>query len=153
MHLEYAHGDEDALRFNSAWCGFCHALDDAIDGEKIEAEAFVTEMLESLQVFSSNPFYQKHKHELMPLIVQSASAFLDSHRWELSNNDLERRHANVLRIFYDCVVDHVAYITSGYDFNRLRELSKKWRDRIWQDVNSDAPSEQIEPWKTSDGQT
>jgi hypothetical protein len=146
MHRDFSHGNEDALRFNSAWCGFCHALDDVVDGEPIDAEAFISEMLEALQVFAGNAFFQQHKHELLPLIIQSANAFLDSHRWEMSENALERQHANVLRIFYDCVVDHVAYITSGYDFNRLRYLSKKWRDRIWQEVNSPDASPTLEPW-------
>jgi hypothetical protein len=151
MHRDFSNGNDEARKFNSAWCGFCHALDDVVDGEEINAEAFVAEMLESLQAFSNNEFYQEHKHELLPLIIQSANAFLDSFRWELSENEMERRHANVLRIFYDCVVDHVAYITSGYDFSRLRFLSKKWRDRIWQDVNADEPSAQNEPWIDQNG--
>ena len=146
-HDELSFGDPHAREFSAMWSAFCHMIDDVIDGEKIKAEGFVEELIRVIGEFSFNPFYQKHRCELFPLIIQSASAFMDSYRWEDSPDHLKHNHANALRSFYDCVNYQVAYISSGYDFGKMRTLTKKWRDFIWVDVNADGADALDQPWR------
>ena len=147
FHDEISFGNAHARAFTGMWSSFCHLIDDVVDGEKIDAAGFVTELMRAIEAFSFNPFYLQYKRELYPLIVQSASAFLDSYRWEHSPETLQATHANALRVFYDCVNYHVAYICSGNDFNKMREVTERWRDFVWSDVNTDGMANLSEGWR------
>ena len=149
LHIDYANGNPDALKFNAMWTRFCHALDDIVDGEKLNRDGIVWVMMSTLLEMGKNKFFHQNCAELSGLIIQATNTYLDSCVWEKSTSPSERAHANVLRIYYDMVVDHVAFITSGRDFARLRYLSHKWRSRVWADMNSQEASEvdNIEFWK------
>jgi len=146
-HDAVSFGDPDARELSAMWSSFCHALDDVIDGEALDTEGFSAEMVRALGAFSFNPFYQKHKHELWGLIVQSISYYMESDRWRYSQNPDEVKHANAMRAFYDCVNYQIGYIASGYSFEKMRVLTKQWRDFIWKDVNADGVGVVDEPWR------
>jgi len=146
-HKELSFGDPHAEEFSCMWSSFCHMIDDVVDKEEIDPVGFVSELIRVIDAFSFNPFYLQHKRELHALIVQSASAFLDSFRWAESGETLQTTHANALRAFYDCVNYQVAYISSGYNFDKMRKLTQKWRDFNWIDVNASGVTAWDERWK------
>jgi len=146
-HDAISFGDPDAREFSAMWSSFCHVLDDVIDGEELNTEGFIKEMVRAITAFSFNPFYQKHKRELHGLIIQASSAFLDSQRWRYSQVSNEAKHANAMRAFYDCVNYHIAYISSGYNYDRMRAVTIQWRDFIWKDVNAEGVGVVDESWR------
>ena len=130
-HDELSFGDPHAREFSAMWSSFCHMFDDVIDGENITPEGFVSELIRIIGVFSFNPFYEQHKVELFPLIVQAANAFLDSWRWADETDRLKHNHANALRTFYDCVNYQVAYISKiGSHLDNAKRLNEMGYGRV-----------------------
>lgn len=107
-------GDRDAIQFCWLFFRWVHWLDDTIDADKPwTAEEAGRLNLEALMVFASNPFFQRHKERLTPLIIAACRAYGDSEAWKDRRSDVkDRRAADVLKSFYNEVFWHAGYLVA-----------------------------------------
>lgn len=118
--------DEGAMKFCTSFVAWCHWIDDLVDRDKLWLPRDTVNVnLDALIAFSENPFFQKHKHQLLPLIIQSFRAYADSNEWEKRDNIRDRRAADIIKSTYHEVVWHVAYIVGGWE--HLRDVTKHCR--------------------------
>lgn len=117
----------DAVRFCDVFVEHCHVLDDIIDKDRpVTDERLIKSQIEMMLELTHNPFFVTNKNYLMPLIVQSFNAWLDSNLWEKHKDLRFQRAADVLKGFYHEVVYGVIFLCSGFD--GLRKATKENRD-------------------------
>lgn len=120
-------GDVNALEFCRHFVAWCHLIDDVADGElKAGLEAYVWLNLRMMEIFSANPFWQKHRGQLMPVIIASVRAWLDSEEWKRRDGLREQIVAEVIKSQYQDVIWQVAYLCGGWE--HLQKVTAKWRD-------------------------
>ncbi len=120
-------GNEDAYRFCTTFVSHCHVLDDIIDGDKeITDEELIKSEVQMMMALVANPFFAENKTYLMPLIIQSFNAWLDSNNWESSKDEKLQRASDVLKGYYHEVVYGAIFLCSGYE--ALRKVTKKNRE-------------------------
>lgn len=125
--LEATGGNEDAWRFVELFCERCHFLDDVIDGDKEFTDVdLVQSELAMMLAFSTNPFWAKHGSFLIPLIIASYNAWLDSNEWAESKDPVKKCHSDVVKSFYHEVVFACVYLCGGWA--KLREFTQKHRE-------------------------
>lgn len=129
-YAEIAHGNADAQSLLIAWAGFCHTIDDAIDQDKTpDPEIIVAQMLHWTEVVAENAFFKQNQATLTAFVMASANVFIDSARWEKSDDEKRKKYANAYRSFWCEMVYHVAYLVGGY--GHMREMSQRYRDMAW----------------------
>jgi len=72
-----------------------------------------------------NPFFEKHKHRLIPVIVTGINAWLDANALE-KGTDNDKVFAYVLRDWYAELIAYVIYLTRGRDY--MRSVSMQVRN-------------------------
>lgn len=113
---ELVRGNTDAAAFLGSFFDWVHFLDDVVDGEADRDPKAVCEInLTFLLTVTQNPFYLAHSAKLMPLIVQGALAWIDSHLWHTDLDDRKRVTSDVLKGYYHEVFWHAAFICGGWD--------------------------------------
>lgn len=132
-------GNDDAKAFLSAYIGFSHMIDDAVDGDLAgNAERAAYEALNFITHCSFNPFYEKHKAVLFPIITVGINAWLDSDI-AAKHPDKRIRHASdVLKSAHADIAMFIANQVGGYA--HMREVSKMWRT-----FDFDQPQEEEKP--------
>lgn len=120
-------GDQHATEFLHAFLHFVHLIDDVIDGQKPhgDAEYVLLVHLEMLRILSFNPFWEKHKVSLFPIVLQSVRAYADSNRWATRPDFRDRASSDVLKSQYQDVWFHVAYLCGGY--SHMARISDQFR--------------------------
>lgn len=113
-------GHSAAADFCEVFVSWCHWIDDVVDADREwTAEALIQLNCFALpRTLATNPFFQKHKASLLPLIVQGFAAYLDSELFRQRPGVEDRRAAEVLKSFYHEVVWHIAYLLGGWDHSR-----------------------------------
>ena len=119
-------GDHEAVRFIVDFADIYELFDDLIDKDKPIEDAHVIRVLfKALIEYPMNPFFDRNKVHLMPIIVTGLNAWLDA-------NDLEKRErddkvlAFVLRTIYAELIFYIIYLTRGRDY--LRSVSLDVRE-------------------------
>ena len=108
-------GNEDAYRFCTTFVSHCHVLDDIIDRDKpITDEQLIESEMQMMVVLVANPFFVENRTYLMPLIIQAFNAWLDSNKWEKSDDEKLQRASDVLKGYYHEVVYGAIYLCTGY---------------------------------------
>jgi hypothetical protein len=101
-------------------------LDDAVDGELagngeragVTAMNFVMNLL-------VNPFVEKYKGSLIPIMVQGINTWQDANI-AAKHEDIRIRFASdILKSVHSDIVFQVAYHVGGWD--HMREVSRLWR--------------------------
>ena len=108
-------GDLDAEEFCLAFLAWCHLIDDSLDGEmgKWSHRQIMRVGLMAVTAFAANPFYQQHRADLWPLVLNSFAAYGDS-----ENGQHDPRMREVLKTQYQEVFLHVARLAGGWEFYR-----------------------------------
>lgn len=115
IFADVTQGDKHALEFLQMFLRWVHLIDDTIDGDRKDHPEYIVGVnLEFCRVLSFNPFWEKHKVSLFPIILQSARAFGDSIRWAERSDFRDRASADVLKSQYQDVWFHVAFLVGGY---------------------------------------
>ena len=124
---EMARGDQGALEFLRAFYLYAHNLDDLIDQDKKPAAAFsIWSHMALLAEVAANPFFQKHRDFLLPVVWMSALAFVASEDRKNGADVLERITAQVLKSEYVNVFLAVCFCIGG--FEHALAMSRKYRE-------------------------
>ncbi|WP_019558468.1 hypothetical protein [Thioalkalivibrio sp. ALE12] len=118
--------NEDAVRFILDWADACELFDDIVDRDKEIPEEHAVRVL--FNVFTElpiNPFFDRFKYQLIPLLVTGINAWLDANRLERGSEN-DRVFAYVMRDYYMEFVSFVIYLTRGRDV--MRSLSMEIRE-------------------------
>ncbi|WP_018865142.1 hypothetical protein [Thioalkalivibrio sp. ARh3] len=118
--------NEDAVRFILDWADACELFDDIVDRDKAIPEEHAVRVL--FNVFTElpvNPFFDRFKYQLIPLLVTGINAWLDANTLE-RGSESERVFAYVMRDYYMEFVSFVIYLTRGRDV--MRALSMEIRE-------------------------
>lgn len=114
--------DRDAVDFILDFGEVCEVWDDLIDRDKpIPPERINDLFMMLLTEFPLNPFFERYKRLLIPIMVTGINAWLDA-------NELEKGSANqqvfsyVLRDWYMELVAFVIYLTRGREAMRQHSL-------------------------------
>jgi hypothetical protein len=122
---QVCNGDEDAVRFLSAWQIYVNAIDDIVDGDVPRRAACRSHGMAN-ELYSC-PFYRKHEARLQLLVQLITCAYQDSEELIEKTVNLPREYAlqlsDVLRHAGAEMVRAVAYLTGGW--NNLRKWSMK----------------------------
>jgi hypothetical protein len=93
-------------------------FDDVWDGDKPIGPEFTERVLFNvLTEIPLNPFFDRFKANLIPLIISGINAWLDANRLEKGDPN-ERVFAYVLRDWYMEFVSFVIYLTRGREYMR-----------------------------------
>lgn len=115
-------GDARAVQFIVDFADACELFDDLIDRDReIEADHVTRVLFNLLTELPLNPFFDKWKGQLIPLIITGINAWLDANA--LENGDAnDKVFAYVLRDWYMEFVSFVIYLTRGRDAMRAVSL-------------------------------
>jgi hypothetical protein len=112
----------DAVTFARILYRFIHLLDDLFDHDRERsAEDVALTFFGLLDHVSSNPFYQAHKNEILPILFSSAKAWAASERLRKSENVQEQLAAEVLKSQYQDVFFQIATLAGGIEFGHQWE--------------------------------
>lgn len=118
--------DPYAVQFIVQFSDACELFDDLIDKDKPIADDHVTRVLFVLLTeMPMNPFFDRHKASLVPVIVTGINAWLDANTLEKGTQN-DRVFAYVLRDWYAELIAFVIYLTRGREY--LREVSMDVRN-------------------------
>jgi len=130
LNAVVCNGNAEAHQFNSLWYTYCHNIDDLIDGDNgpISAEAKLEIFAVAAALYNCN-FYRQHQAALYPIVLMVTNAYADSVKWEDSDQDHQRKMADVLRMAGNEMYNAVALITGGWQ--HMRSVSSEIRDQDW----------------------
>lgn len=118
--------DPHAINFILIFSDACELFDDLIDKDKPIEDAHVTRVLFSLFTeLPLNPFFDRYKQQLIPILVTGINAWLDANKLERGTEN-DKVFAYVLRDWYMEFVSYVIYLLRGRDY--MREVSMDVRN-------------------------
>lgn len=110
--------DMDAIAFLVQFGDFCEVIDDLWDGDKEVTRDDITRILfVALTEMPLNPFFDRHKGRLIPIMITGINAWLDANALE-EGGENDRVFSYVLRDWYAELISFVIYLTRGRDFMR-----------------------------------
>ena len=119
-------GDQDAIDWFLDYCHVCELFDDFIDRDRPITDENITKTLYKLLVgMPLNPFFDRFKGQLCPLITTGINGWLDANELERSKLIDDRIRAFTLRDRYMEVLAFIIVLARGWDF--LREHSQDIR--------------------------
>jgi hypothetical protein len=111
-------GDMGALWFIRQFGDVCEVFDDLVDKDKPVTDADLARTLFAvLTEMPLNPFFDKHKHQLIPIIVTGINAWLDANTLEKGSEN-DRVFSYVLRDWYAELIAYIIYLCRGRDYMR-----------------------------------
>ena len=111
-------GDEAAIAFIVQFFDFCEVIDDIWDADKPVTREDATRILFAmLTELPLNPFFDRFKHQLVPIMVTGINAWLDANDLE-RGSDNDKAFAYVLRDWYAELIAFVIYLVRGRDYMR-----------------------------------
>ena len=141
---EMARNDEAAFSFLSTFYLWVQSQDDLIDRDKpVDVKHAIGFNLGLLDTFAANPFFQKHRAFLMPVIIVSALAYIASEDFKRKTEVLDRITAQVLKSQYLDVFLAVCYCVGGFD--HAVAMSAKYRDYSFDDEKPTGATEATAP--------
>lgn len=117
--------DIHAVNFLLTIGNVAEVWDDLIDGDKeVTPDALNRTFMSVLTQLPLNPFFDKHKFQLVPLMVTGINTWQDSDLLA-KGNETDKAMAYVLRDWYVELVMFVVYLLHGYD--AMRKVSMEAR--------------------------
>lgn len=111
-------GDPNAIAFLNQFGDFCEVIDDLWDGDKEVTKADLTRILfVALTEMPLNPFFDRFKGQLIPVMVTGINAWLDANELE-QGDDNDKVFAYVLRDWYAELIAFVIYLARGREYMR-----------------------------------
>lgn len=130
--VEVANGDAEALIFLRGYLELGHRIDDIIDCDNVTSEHIIQTFLLMLNFLSLNPFYNRYREILYPLLAASLNSYGTSVHWEKSPEAHKRVMADQLRAAGVQVLEFTALICGGpRGLERMRLLSPRLRENSW----------------------
>lgn len=118
-------GDRDAIEFLLSVFSAAEFFDDVIDGDvELDKKTAVHVLFDLLVDLPLNPFFERHKLQLIPIVIVGINAWLDANVLE-QGSDNDKALAYVLRDLYMELLSLVVYLTRGQAY--LREHSVEMR--------------------------
>ncbi|BDQ35934.1 hypothetical protein SYK_02940 [Pseudodesulfovibrio nedwellii] len=121
-------GDLGAVQFVNDIGFISHVWDDLVDGDSPTVDNVNKAFWLALVGLKENPFYQRHRAELVPLMRSYINCWLDSNIME-RGNDHAKSVAFVLRDMVSDIVCQCAYLVGGYDW--MRQVSPQIREVVF----------------------
>ncbi|RBO54778.1 hypothetical protein DSD19_04535 [Rhodovulum sp. BSW8] len=114
--------DEFAVQFIVTFSDVCEVFDDLWDGDKpVTRDDLSRTLFNCLAEIPINPFFDRFKQQLVPIIITGINAWLDANALENGNRN-DRVFAYVLRDWYMELIAFVIYLTRGRDHMRRVSL-------------------------------
>jgi hypothetical protein len=111
-------GNDDALRFLAQFGDICELFDDLIDKDKpVPDEHVIRVLFTCLTEMPVNQYFERHKYQLIPIIITGINAWLDANHLERGSRN-DRVFAYVLRDWYVELIAYVIYSLRGKDYMR-----------------------------------
>lgn len=111
-------GDINAVWFVRQFGDICEVFDDLVDKDKPVTDADIARTLfVCLTELPLNPFFDKYKHQLIPVIVTGINAWLDANVLEKGSQN-DRVFSYVLRDWYAEIIAYCIYLCRGRDYMR-----------------------------------
>jgi hypothetical protein len=108
----------NAVWFVQQFGDICEVFDDLVDKDKPVTEADLARTLfVCLTELPLNPFFDKYKWQLVPIIVTGINAWLDANRLEKGSQN-DRVFSYVLRDWYAELIAYVIYLCRGREYMR-----------------------------------
>lgn len=115
-------GDADAVDFIVSFAAVCEVWDDLIDKDKpIEDDDIHNAFWILLTELPLNPFFDRFKTNLIPLLISGINAWMDANELEGNGSGNDHVFSYVLRDWYMEFVSFVIYLTRGREY--MREVS------------------------------
>jgi hypothetical protein len=110
-----ANGNNHAFDFIWRCWNFCHIIDDLVDkDESVTINEIAREIFLFIQMISLNPFFQLHKHSLLPLILNACDGWVAGERAASQG----KRYSAVLKCSDFVIYSHVAFLVGGWEHMR-----------------------------------
>ena len=117
-----ANGNECAFDFIWRCWNFFHLLDDLIDKDKpVTIQETSRELFLFTQTIALNPFFQEHKHSLLPMILNACNGWIAGEEVSESN----KQYAPVLKCSDFNIYSHVAFLIGGWE--HMRHVDSRFR--------------------------
>lgn len=121
MIADVSRGNQAAQVFLTAWCSFCHALDDLVDRDKpVDANKHTLHLLSFMFQVSHNEFYQANRQGFEALMAAAAMGWLEA------NERHGKPEAVFLKEQWFEVFFYAALLLGGWA--HAREMSAKYRE-------------------------
>lgn len=119
-------GNDDAVQFILAFAEVCEVWDDLIDKDKpIDDDRINSVFWTLLAEMPLNPFFDRFKANLIPILSTGINAWLDANELEKRGTENDLVFAYVLRDWYMEFVSFVIMLTRGRAY--MREVSMEVR--------------------------
>lgn len=117
-------GDRDAIEFLLIAFNAAEFFDDVVDGDKDVRAQAPSVLLSMIADLPLNPFFDKYKHSLIPLLIAGSNAWQDANVLE-QGSDNDKAMAYVLRDWYMELLAFVVYLTRGNEYLRKTSLEMR----------------------------
>lgn len=118
--------DPNAIEFVVQFADVCEVFDDLIDKDKpVTDEDLIRVLFAVLTEMPVNPFFDRHKYQLVPVIITGINAWLDANKLERGGPN-DQVFSYVLRDWYMELVALVIYLARGRD--QMRAVSLQVRE-------------------------
>ena len=122
-YLEWFLGNEYAVECALVLMNACELWDDLIDQDKEISTGQVHTAFTGIFVeLTVNPFWQKSRLFLEPLIIQAINAWLDANELERASTRVERNQAFHLRNMPTELIPMIAFAVGGWEHTRRVSL-------------------------------
>ena len=142
LRISVCNGDQHALMFLSALMDSIELWDDMIDQDaEISSETINRVFMNLLFWLPQNPFFEKNKMYLLPLVMTCINAWMDANEWQKSPVSRCRQAAWWLKQMGVEMYSSVAFLTGG--FNHMRRISLQARKILMHEDFADFEQENI----------
>lgn len=122
LFLLIANGNEWAFDFIWRCWNFFHLLDDLIDKDKpVTIQETSRELFLFTQTIALNPFFQEHKHSLLPMILNACNGWIAGEEASEAN----KQYAPVLKCSDFNIYSHTAFLVGGWE--HMRYIDSRFR--------------------------
>jgi hypothetical protein len=131
--LYFLKGDQWAVQFLVDLLYIIHVWDDLIDKDKKRSDGEINDAFKKCFIdIPSNPFYEKYRYDLRPLILNMILQWEDANTLD-HGSDHDKHMAFMLRAGYFQIVNYCAYLTGGADW--ARRVGPQARRLYGEDLN------------------
>ena len=123
--FDICNGNMDAYRFIWRCWNFFHLMDDLVDRDKpVSINDAAKELFLFTQEISLNPFYNLHKHQILPFVLNACNGWVCGEEMA-DGNDEERKLSPAIKCSDFNLYSFVAFLTGGWD--NMRKADARFR--------------------------
>jgi len=121
--LFIANGNEEAFSFLWRCWNFCHIIDDLVDRDQpVLLDEVSRELFLFIETISCNLFFQQHKANLLPLILNACHGWVTGEESEAQS----KGYSSVLKCSDFAIYSHVAFLIGGWAHMRAIDQIRKY---------------------------